>query len=58
MGNEIWRSKEREIVARYADRLAGTPDGLPRDEQEPGPSLAVSLSPAAGGSSLLVQGSF
>lgn len=28
------------------------------DEAEPGPSLAVSLSPAAGGSSLLVQGSF
>lgn len=41
MGNEIWRSKEREIVARYADRLAGTPDGLPRDEQEPGPPAST-----------------
>jgi hypothetical protein len=32
MGNEIWRSKEREIVARYADRLAGMPPDAPRNE--------------------------
>lgn len=36
MGNEIWRSKEREIVARYADRLAGMPADLPRDDPAPG----------------------
>ena len=36
MGNEIWRSKEREIVARYADRLAGVPADLPRDEPAAG----------------------
>ena len=35
MGNEIWRSKEREIVSRYADRLAGIPADLPSDEPSP-----------------------
>ena len=44
MGNEIWRSKEREIVSRYADRLAGIPADLPRSEPSP---ESASTRPAA-----------
>ncbi|HET9492914.1 MAG TPA: hypothetical protein VFR15_01650 [Chloroflexia bacterium] len=49
MGNEIWRSKEREIVSRYADRLAGIPADLPRNEPQPErpASSSAAIPPAA-----------
>jgi hypothetical protein len=48
MGNEIWRSKEQELVARYADRLAGMPTDLPREEPETDkPSRSKSAVPPA-----------
>jgi hypothetical protein len=47
MGNEIWRSKEREVVSRYADRLAGIPADLPRDQPPPDRPESTSAIPPA-----------
>jgi hypothetical protein len=48
MGNEIWRSKEREIVSRYADRLAGVAADLPSGEPSPDqPAASTAAIPPA-----------
>jgi hypothetical protein len=53
MGNEIWRSKEREIVARYADRLAALPNDVPRNEPAPAqPASSTTAIPSAPPSAL------